>query len=55
MSIKKQYGKECTLSIDKFILKYNVNIDNGLSSEEAIEHIREIGTNEISKSKPNKV
>lgn len=59
-SVKKEdfnaqevYGKQCTLSKDDFIKKYNVNL-NGLTSHEAESNIAKYGLNEIKQSKPKK-
>lgn len=54
INIKEIYGTQCTLPQKKFIEKYNVNITEGLSSEQAQNSINKYGHNEISQTKPKK-
>lgn len=53
VNVSKLYGSEATLSKDDFIQKYKVT-DNGLSSNEAEERLRNLGLNEMKQAKPKK-
>lgn len=53
VNISKLYGESATLSKEAFIKKHKVN-ENGLSSDEANERLRNLGFNEIKKTKPKK-
>jgi Mg2+-importing ATPase len=48
--IKENYGYDCILPKEEFILKHNINI-NGLSEEDSIKNIKKYGKNEIKQSK----
>ena len=52
-SVLKMYGQECTLKKDDFIKKFRIN-ENGISSKEAEEKLRNLGYNEIKQAKPKK-
>ena len=52
-SILKMYGEECTLKKEDFIQKFKVKQD-GISSKEAEEKIKNLGYNEIKQAKPKK-
>ena len=52
-SIQTLYGKEGTLTTEKFISEYNIN-PNGLTSEEASKKILKDGYNEIKSTKPKR-
>ena len=54
IDIKKLYGKECISDVEKYIAKNNIDIENGLKSEQVLENIKKYGTNEIKKSKSKK-
>lgn len=54
INIKEIYGTQCTLPQKEFMEKFNVNIDKGLSSEQAQNSINKYGHNEISQTKPKK-
>lgn len=54
INIKEIYGIQCTLPQKEFIEKYNVNITEGLSSEQAQNSTNKYGHNEISQTKPKK-
>jgi len=51
--IKENYGHDCVLTKDEFILKHKVNV-KGLSKEDSIQNIYQYGKNEIKQSKPKK-
>lgn len=51
LDIKELYGKDCILSKQDFLSKYNIN---GLSTNEAQESIHKFGLNQISQTKPKK-
>jgi len=53
VNVKENYGSDCILSKEEFILKHNVNID-GLSDADSIENIKIYGKNEIKQSKPKR-
>lgn len=53
VNISKLYGENAILSKEEFIKKNKVNI-NGLSSNEAITRLNNLGLNEIKKTKPKK-
>ena len=53
VNVNKLYGLEATLPKEEFLQKYNIK-ENGLSSSEADEKIRNLGFNEIKQSKPKK-
>ena len=53
VNITKIYGTSATLSKNEFLKKYKVS-ENGLSSQKAEEHIRNLGLNEIKQAKPKK-
>ena len=46
VNIAEMYGEECTLPKEKFIKKYKVK-ENGLTSKEADNLIKNIGLNEV--------
>lgn len=52
-NVKENYGHDCILSKEEFILKYDINI-NGLSDAGSIQNINKYGKNEIKQSKPKK-
>lgn len=54
LNIKELYGNQCILSQEEFIKKFNINITEGLTSEQAQNSISKFGHNEISQSKPKK-
>ena len=54
INIKEMYGLQCTLDKKDFIEKFNVNINNGLSSKSAEDLFQKHGFNEISQTKPKK-
>ena len=51
--IKSLYGRACTLPKDDFIKQYGIN-ENGLTTEQAQERLKEYGLNQISGTKPKK-
>ena len=51
LTAQKMYGKEATLSIDKFISEYNINT-NGLTSQDAEIRMQKYGLNEVKSNKP---
>ena len=53
VNVNKLYGLEATLPKEEFLQKYHIK-ENGLSSSEADEKIRNLGFNEIKQSKPKK-
>lgn len=53
VNVSKLYGLEATLPKEEFIKKYQIQ-ENGLSSSEADEKIRNLGFNEIKQAKPKK-
>ena len=53
VNINKLYGEIINLSKDEFINKYNVK-QEGLSSVQATERLKNLGPNEIKQSKPKK-
>lgn len=53
VNISKLYGVDATLSKNDFIKKYKVN-EEGLSYNEAIDRVRNLGLNEIKQAKPKK-
>lgn len=53
VNVSKLYGLEATLPKEEFIKKYQIK-ENGLSSSEADEKIRNLGFNEIKQAKPKK-
>ncbi|MCI8636369.1 MAG: magnesium-translocating P-type ATPase [Clostridia bacterium] len=53
VNVSKLYGLEATLPKEEFLQKYHIK-ENGLSSGEADEKIRNLGFNEIKQSKPKK-
>ena len=53
VNIAEMYGKECTLPKEKFIKKYKVK-ENGLTSKEADNLIKNIGLNEVKQAKPKR-
>ena len=53
LNIKEMYGKQCVLSKDDFIKKYNFSA-NGLSTQEAQDLLHKNGVNQISQAKPKK-
>lgn len=52
IDIKKEYGDSCILTSNEFIKNYNININSGLTSEEAKTQIKHLGLNEIEQKKP---
>lgn len=54
INIKKIYGEQCVLFKNDFLEKYNININTGLSSQEAENLFHKYGANEISQSKPKR-
>lgn len=54
LNIKELYGTECTLQQKEFLKRFKVNIDNGLTTEQAEIAFKDYGHNEISQSKPKK-
>jgi Mg2+-importing ATPase len=53
VNVSKLYGLEATLQKNDFIKKYHIE-ENGLSSIEAQERLRNLGLNEIKQAKPKK-
>ena len=53
VNIAEMYGEECTLPKEKFIKKYKVK-ENGLTSKEADNLIKNIGLNEVKQAKPKR-
>lgn len=53
VDVKKNYGEQCTLKLEEFIKKYNVNL-KGLDNNESLINIKKYGKNEIKQSKPKK-
>lgn len=53
VNVSKLYGLEATIPKEEFLQKYHIK-ENGLSSNEADEKIRNLGFNEIKQSKPKK-
>ena len=53
VNVTKLYGQEATLPKEDFIKKYKVK-EEGLSSSEAEERLRNLGLNEIKQAKPKK-
>ena len=53
VNVTKLYGQEATLPKEDFIIKYKVK-EEGLSSSEAEERLRNLGYNEIKQAKPKK-
>ena len=53
VDIKQIYGEDCLLEVEKFKKKYKVK-DNGLSSNEALNKIKEVGQNQVKQSKPKR-
>ena len=51
VNVSKLYGLEATLSKEDFIQKFKVKED-GLSSNEAEEKLRNLGLNELKQTKP---
>ncbi len=51
--VQKFYGEDCTISSEDFKKKYKVS-ENGLSNEQAQEHIKNLGYNQIKQSKPKR-
>jgi len=51
INIEKEYGKECKLSNNEFIKKFNIK-ETGLSSKEANSILKKNGFNEIKQNKP---
>lgn len=53
INIKKIYGEQCVLPKEEFLEKYEFNIE-GLTSEKAENTLHQLGSNEISQSKPKR-
>ena len=53
VNISKMYGEQCTLPKDEFLKKFRIN-ENGLSSKQAEELIKNVGLNEIKQAKPKR-
>jgi Mg2+-importing ATPase len=53
IDVKKNYGEQCTLKVDEFVEKYNINLE-GLDNNESLNNIKKYGENEIKQSKPKK-
>ena len=53
LDIKDLYGKECVLSKENFIQKYDIS-NNGLQDAQVNELIHKLGQNEIKQQKPKK-
>ena len=53
VNISKMYGEQCTLPKDEFMKKYKIN-ENGLSSVQAENLIKNLGLNEIKQAKPKR-
>ena len=51
--VHKFYGEDCTINSEDFKTKYKVS-ENGLSSSQAQENIRNLGFNQIKQSKPKR-
>ena len=52
-NVKKFYGEDCFISSDNFKEKYKVT-DNGLSTAQANQNIKDYGLNQIKQSKPKR-
>lgn len=54
VDIKKMYGDSCISSTEQFLLKYNVNINKGLTNQQIIENTNQYGNNELKQNKQKK-
>lgn len=54
INIRKLYGNESISSVDDFINNMNIDVDKGLTSNDANERIVKYGINELNNSKPKK-
>ena len=53
VNIRKEYGKECTLSVEDFKKEKNIS-SNGLTQEDVKKSQQQYGKNEVKQSKPKK-
>lgn len=54
VDIKKLYGKQCISTIEEFTSDMKIDINKGLTSEQAEANIEKYGKNELNNSKPKK-
>ena len=52
-NVKNFYGEDCVIDSDKFKEKYHVS-NNGLSSSQVLENIKNFGLNQVKQSKPKR-
>ncbi len=54
VDIRKMYGKECILAVDKFAQQMNIDINKGLESDKVEENKAKYGKNELNNAKPKR-